>query len=87
MSRQFEKGRLARIAGQPGASNPYTSQRWRGRWLAGWLHSDAKIRERERRLPSLEEPARGDVCPACGTQREVVGYCGPCDDNQTRREP
>jgi hypothetical protein len=38
-------------------------------------------------LPSLEMPARGDCCPYCGTQREVVSYCGACDEAAAELDP
>ncbi len=29
-------------------------------------------------LPSLEEPAPGTTCPACGEEIRVLGFCPSC---------
>lgn len=44
MSREWERGRLARIAGKGREANPHARGIRRMRWLAGWLYQD----ERER---------------------------------------
>lgn len=43
MSRAWERGRLARIAGKDRKANPYGRQRRQNaQWLAGWLHQDER---------------------------------------------
>ncbi len=42
MSRAWEQGRLARIAGKPRAANPHLPGKRSRSWLSGWLHSDAR---------------------------------------------
>jgi hypothetical protein len=49
------------------------------RWEGSVGESGVQEIRRESHLPSLEAPAPGDTCPACGTQRGVVGYCGECE--------
>ncbi len=42
MSRVWERGRLARIAGKTRRANPHAGGKKAASWLAGWLHSDAR---------------------------------------------
>jgi len=55
MSREWERGRLARIAGKPRSANPYgltgKSSARRMRWLAGWLYQNERQETPAREVP------------------------------------
>ena len=55
MSRAWERGRLARIAGKAREANPYGRRRLQNvQWLSGWLHQDERQRDT---LDALAESA------------------------------
>ena len=70
MSRDWERGRLARIAGRTRRDNPYRSHRSSTRamrWLAGWLYQDERSAMRCNRC---HKPMKGttayDGACSCG---------------------
>lgn len=39
----------------------------------------------QERLPDLEAPEPGTVCPDCGEYVEVTGFCGVCEERNNPR--
>jgi len=80
MSREWERGRLARIADKTRADNPHAASRigsrQRLRWLAGWLFQDGRMEAPARE--ATREPVRGEVhmTECCGAREQAGAHDG-----------